>query len=110
MNINDYLSKIKCVNKFIKSKSKLERYALLELRDQLIMQYEKDIKKECNHNDVIDIGYFKERGKDLMYSKKEEADFRIVECIKCKRQIYLFKTDDFNWDILLEKQKIKIKK
>ena len=75
---------------------------------KLITNYYKNCKQKCNHNDYIDMGYYKVYKGKYYITNRQDAEFRIVKCSECDTCIMLIKTDNVMWDILYGNKEINI--
>lgn len=77
---------------------------------KLLEEYYSECQKVCNHENFIDIGYYKIHNSEYDAVNKEKAELRIVECEECHTTLMLLRTDNVMWDVLYGDRQINIDK
>jgi len=69
---------------------------------ELLKEYYNECKKVCNHENFIDMGYYKIHNSEYDAVNKDKAELRIIECEECHTKLMLLRTDNDMWDVLYD--------
>ena len=104
MNIEKIIRNKRCLEYAVNKKNDKEAKELLE---QLLEEYYNSLEL-CHHHLYLDYGYYKYHNGEVCIVEKEEAEFRVIMFPYCERKISLLRTNDPDWDIKINGEKIDI--